>query len=219
MATQKTPSDTPLRSDKPLRKDAAENRQRILDAAAQVFFASGLDAAVEEVARVAGVGVGTLYRRFPSKQALIDELVGEMRLVLAAAAREATGREDGSGLEALVLETGKLQSVQWACLPQLWDHSNAEPDALEEFRTRTAELLASAQQCGRIRSDITPTDISMLFWALRGISETSHSVAPDAWRRHLEIVFAGMRPVVDGPFAAPLQVKALSAAQVRKINR
>ncbi|MDQ1718021.1 MAG: hypothetical protein QOE89_1974, partial [Pseudonocardiales bacterium] len=61
---------------RPLRRDAAENRERLLDAAIQVFAEHGLDAGVDEVARVAGVGTGTLYRRFPTKQALIDELVG-----------------------------------------------------------------------------------------------------------------------------------------------
>ena len=76
-------------SERPLRRDAAENRRRLLDAATEVFSAHGLDGSVEEVARVAGVGMGTLYRRFPTKQDLIDTLVGDMRRELAALAQAA----------------------------------------------------------------------------------------------------------------------------------
>src|ERR1700759_2475171 len=99
-----------------LRRDAAENRKRILDAAGRVFAEHGLDGSVEEVARVAGVGMGTLYRRFPTKQALIDELVGEARRGLLARARAAAEYSDGTGLEVLLVSAGALQAEQLGCL-------------------------------------------------------------------------------------------------------
>jgi AcrR family transcriptional regulator len=64
-----------VEADRPLRRDAIENRRRVLDAAATVFAAHGLDAPVEEIAHAAGVGMGTLYRRFPNKEALIEQLM------------------------------------------------------------------------------------------------------------------------------------------------
>lgn len=82
-------------SGKALRRDAAENRQRLLDAAATVFSARGLDVGVDEIARVAGVGVGTLYRRFPTKDALISELVRQVLEDFVALARDACSAPDG----------------------------------------------------------------------------------------------------------------------------
>src|ERR1039458_10622740 len=84
---------------RPLRSDAAKNRERLLTAAGQVFEEKGLEASVADVARVAGVGMGTLYRRFPSKEALIDALVSEVLEATIAMAREAAAWPDGSGLE------------------------------------------------------------------------------------------------------------------------
>ena len=84
---------------RPLRSDAAKNRERLLKAAGQVFEEQGLEASVADVARAAGVGMGTFYRRFPSKEALIEALVTEVLTETIAMAKEAAGQPDGSGLE------------------------------------------------------------------------------------------------------------------------
>jgi AcrR family transcriptional regulator len=203
---------------KPLRRDAAENRARLLDAATQVFAEHGLDGSVEDVAREAGVGMGTLYRRFPTKQALIDELVGGLRRDLLELAHSAAERTDGTGLEELLLRVGQFQAEPRGCLERLWRHSAAELDTMTEFRLILRELLASAQELGRIRSDVMTTDISMVLWSLRGVIETTRAVAPTAWRRHLEILVAGLRPA-SGPFAGELVEKPLSDARARRITR
>jgi AcrR family transcriptional regulator len=209
---------TTTRAAKPLRRDAAENRARLLDAATQVFAEHGLDGSVEDVAREAGVGMGTLYRRFPTKQALIDELVGGLRRELLALARSAAERPDGEGLEQLLVQAGQLQAEQRGCVERLWDHSDAELETMTEFRVILRSLLESAQQRGRIRADVTGTDISMVLWSLRGVIETTRAVAPTAWRRHLEIMIAGLRPT-SGRFAGELAEKPLSDARARKITR
>ena len=85
-------------TDRPLRRDAELNRQRLLDAAADVFAEHGLEASVEEIARTAGVGMGTLYRRFPTKDALISALVQDVLSTMLAIAEEGTERPDGTGL-------------------------------------------------------------------------------------------------------------------------
>jgi AcrR family transcriptional regulator len=203
---------------RPLRRDAAENRERVLAAAIQVFGDHGLDAGVDEVARVAGVGMGTLYRRFPSKQALIDELVGGLRRELRDLARSAATRTDGGGLEQLLLGTGELQAARPGCLQRLWAHSEADMDAIGEFRSLIPELVSDAQAHGRIRPEITSTDISMIMWSLSGLIETIGASAPSAWRRQLEISIAGMRPSSGGPFATVLTASPMSPAQFRKLT-
>jgi AcrR family transcriptional regulator len=182
---------------RPLRRDAAQNRQRLLGAAAQVFAQHGLEAGVDEVARVAGVGMGTLYRRFPTKQALIDELIGDLRVRLLELARAASGRGDGAGLEELLTGAGQLQAEQPGCLQQLWNQSNAEPQAMTEFRQLVVSLLREAQRHGRI--------------------DTTRMVAPAAWQRHLELLIAGLRPAGDPSLQSVLTQKPLAEAQVQRI--
>jgi AcrR family transcriptional regulator len=203
--------------EKPLRRDAAENRQRLLSAAGRVFAEHGPDAGVDEVAREAGVGMGTLYRRFANKQALIDELVGELRRELLAIARTAATASDGTGLEKLLFEAAELQAAQSGCLRRLWQYSDAEPEAMEETRRHIAQLLKAAQRQGRVRDEITPADIAVMMWSVRGVIETTTAVAPKAWRRHLELLVAGMRPA--GSAVAPLTEKPLTPAEIRKIGR
>ena len=105
---------------RPLRRDAAENRSRLLAAASQVFDEQGLDAGVEEIARVAGVGMGTLYRRFPTKDALIDALVTDLLDAMIELAREAALRPDGLGLEYFLEGASDYQARNPGCLPRLW---------------------------------------------------------------------------------------------------
>jgi AcrR family transcriptional regulator len=208
---------TAVTAAKPLRRDAAENREKVLDAATRVFAERGLDATVDEVAREAGVGVGTLYRRFPHKQALIDELVGSVRRTLLALALEAAAVPDGTGLEQLLVRVGELQAGQPGCLPQLWTHSDAEAAVMGEFRSTLVTLLARAQDAGRVRRDAASTDITVAMWSLRGLIEMTRDAAPDAWRRHLELLVAGLRPPLDSRFAAALQSEPLAAAAALRI--
>lgn len=179
--------------EKSLRRDAARNRERLLEAAAQVFAEQGLQASVDDVASVAGVGMGTLYRRFPTKEALIDELVRELLADVLAAARAAQSAPDGQGLRRFLYAVGTQQGSRRGCLPRLWSTSQ-HIELVSEIRAVAAELLADAQAHGQIRADVTPADVAVVMWSLRGVIETTRAVAPDAWRRHLEIILAGLRP-------------------------
>lgn len=202
---------------RPLRRDAAENRRRVLDAANQIFAERGLAAGVEEVAQRAGVGMGTVYRRFPSKQALIDALVGDLRLqVLALAeAAAAAGRADGTGLETFLVTAGDLQAAQPACLQRIWRDSAAEADAVLRLRELVAEMLATAKQHGRIRSDAVATDITLVMLSVVSIISSTEGHAPGAWRRHLELLLAGLRP---DRGSATLQAEPLDARAVAEIT-
>jgi AcrR family transcriptional regulator len=206
-------------TEKPLRRDAAANRAKILDAALKVFAEHGLDGSVEQVAGLAGVGMGTLYRRFPTKQALVDELIGSARRELLDLARDSARRPDGTGLEELLLRAGQLQAERIGCLQRIWDHSDAELDAMQDFRQTVRGLLSQAQRHGRIRDDIASTDIYLLLWSLRGVIETTRAVAPAIWRRHLQVMIAGLRPTNASPFADELTVRPLTEAQARRVTR
>jgi AcrR family transcriptional regulator len=194
-----------------LRRDAAENRELLLAAAAQVFAEQGLAAGVEEIARAAGVGVGTLYRRFPTKEALVAELVQDVLEKMSALADEATLVPDGRGLERYLEASSAYQAEHRGCLPKLW---NISPDneALVRVRRTIARLLAEAKHHGQVREDVTATDLTMLMWSIRGVIETTRDIAPDAWRRHLALLLAGLRPS-----SAPLGHRPMTRAQVDQV--
>src|SRR6202451_657300 len=127
-----------------LRRDAAEHREPLLDAATQVFASQGLNASVEEIARLAGVGMGTLYRRFPTKEALIEELVREQLCEVVTAATAAKQLPDGLGLEAFLWRVGELFAARGGCLSRLWTEANTAT-LVEEVRRLMRELLADSQ--------------------------------------------------------------------------
>jgi AcrR family transcriptional regulator len=173
------------------RRDATLNHQRVLDAAREVFGESGADASIEEIAARAGVGVGTVYRRFTSKDGLIDEL---LRLVLEdmmASAEQALARADGHGLDDFLRAIGQ-SFADHARYADLLLGRPADPDASRRIRATLGELTARAVAAGTINPDITIGDVMALVWAIRGIVQAAGEVAPRVWRRHLDIHLAGM---------------------------
>jgi AcrR family transcriptional regulator len=199
--------------ERPLRQDAARNRERLLAAAADTFAEFGLDASVEQIAARAGVGMGTLYRRFPTKQALIDALVTDLLNDMLCLGRAALAQENGTGLESFLIGATEAQHTARGCLPQMWD-SPASADLMAEVTEVVKRLLQQAHESGTIRPDVTHGDIRLVFFSLRGVLESTAEVAPDAWRRHLELVVAGLRP--GGP---ELQHPPLTAKQVEQIRK
>jgi len=194
-----------------LRRDAAQNRQHLFDAAGQVFAQRGLDASVEEIARVAGVGIGTLYRRFPNKDALIAALVQDVLDTMYRLAQDATVQPAGSGLEYFLETSSAYQAEHLGCLPRLWN-TDTEHKSVQRVRRMVAALLDDAKRHGLIRDELTSTDVTMVMWSIRGVIETTRGVAPDAWRRHLEILLAGLRPA-----EAPLTHRPITRTQVDKV--
>ena len=193
-----------------VRREALENRTRLLHAARQVFAVSGPDARVEEIAQAAGVGMGTFYRNFGSKQALVDELVGDVRRRLLTMATRARTRPAGTGLESLLVDAGRAQARDPGYMNLLWSRSTAEQPAVDEFLRILAELLAAAQAAGRIRADASVTDVWMALWSLRAILEMTRRSAPGAWKRHVELMVAGLRP------GDPLAAAPMTLAQARR---
>ncbi|MFC9765966.1 TetR/AcrR family transcriptional regulator [Rhodococcus jostii] len=191
---------------KVLRRDAAENRQRLLDAAATVFSARGLDVGVDEIARVAGVGIGTLYRRFPTKDALISELVRQVLEDFLALAHEALSAPEGEGLEQVLYGSGAILASNRGCLSRMWNDDQTTV-LRNEYRRILFELLTGAKQHGRIREDATDADLDLIFWSLRGVVATTRGVTDTGWRRILAVMIAGLRPGADDLDAAPMNAE------------
>ncbi|MFI0720984.1 TetR/AcrR family transcriptional regulator [Streptomyces sp. NPDC021224] len=187
---------------RPMRRDAARNHQLVVEAAREVFSEFGTDASMELIASRAGVGVGTVYRRFPNKEALVDEIAGLMLRELTEVAARSLTLPDGAGLEAFLRVIGRSLSEHRGYADKLVGH---KASCVEVLRDRITELLVQAQQAGRVAAGVELGDVMALIWGLRGIVETGGTVVPDAWRRHLDIQLAGLRSVTvpqDSPPAA-----------------
>jgi AcrR family transcriptional regulator len=184
---------------RPLRRDAARNRDLLLDAANRVFAEQGLEAGVADIAREAGVGMGTLYRRFATKDALIEALVSDVLHAMIIMATAALEQPDGAGLEHFLLQSSDYQARHRGCLPRLW---STEHELVRSARALIAKLLQEAKDHGRVRSDLTTTDLTIIMWSIRGVLEATGDLAPEVSRRHLELLIAGMRPD-ERTFAAP----------------
>jgi AcrR family transcriptional regulator len=181
------------RSDRPLRADARRNRERILAAAQVVFARQGGEAQIDDIARAAGVGVGTVYRHFPHKDALMGELVAQKFRGFADNAERALEVEDPWDAFAGMLRTNAEfcagdVAVQQALGrdPTAWQYAAEE---INRLRGITDRLIARAQQAGVMRPDLVVDDIPML---MCGLSSTMAVPGYD-WRRHLEIVLSGLR--------------------------
>jgi AcrR family transcriptional regulator len=174
-----------------LRRDALRNQERILAAAREVFGESGADAAMEEIAARAGVGVGTVYRRFASKDALIDELLRLALDDLLADANHALARTDGFGLHELLRAFGRsfAEHARYANLLL-----QRQPDAAAEraIRAATTELLKRAVAAGTVGRNITVADVTALASALRGLIHGGDEISPRTWQRFLDLHLAGM---------------------------
>jgi AcrR family transcriptional regulator len=175
-----------------LRRDAVRNYELILEAARQVFGESGADACMEEIAARAGVGIGTVYRRFASKDALIDELLQLALDQLISAADRALTCAGGTGLEELLRAFGQSFADHAGYANLLLER---QPDAAAAARLRDgiAELTRRAAAAGTIGTGVTGGDVLALVWALRGLVQTAGDVAPEAWQRFLTIHLAGLR--------------------------
>ena len=188
----------PAPEERRLRADARRNRERILQSARIVFSECGGDAQIDDVARRAGVGVGTVYRHFPTKEALMVELVRQKFRVMTARARE-TLEQEGEPFQRLTAmmranaqDVGRDAAMQQTLAgfdEEIW--AQAEPER-DELISLTGELVQSARRAGTIRSDATPYDVAMLMSGLC-VSMVHAGIGFD-WERHLELVIDALRP-------------------------
>ena len=185
-------------AERPLRRDAERNRQRILAAAAQVFTDRGLDATLDDVARAAGVGVGTVYRRFPDKEALIAALFRARIDNLVTVAEDACGAADPWQAVVSYLEYAAAAMAGDTGLRQLMMFGTYDRDqvcyASDRMRPVITRLVQRAQASGDLRGDFEATDVKMIAFMLATLAEYAAAVTPDVWRRYLAMLIDGLRP-------------------------
>ena len=186
-------------TDRPMRSDARRNRERVLAAAEDVFAEMGLKAQVEEVARRAGVGVGTVCRHFPTKQALVEAVLEAMYESLLADARAALTEPDpGAAFETFFLALAGFQARHRALAEQMataLDLPLSAQPTREALRQAITELVANAQRAGTVRSDIGPADIAMLFSGVAHTTALAGDLQPVLRQRYLTIILDGLRPL------------------------
>jgi len=186
-----------IESERPQRADAKRNRERILESARDAFAAHGADTQMDEVARLAGVGVGTVYRHFPTKESLLGELVRQKMERMSENSRAALGRdgEPYAVFADVLRENAAIASgdaaIQYAMLGAgdgVWDFAG---EAQAELISLTDELIARAQRAGTMRPDVSALDIPML---MCGVCATmTHTKPHFDWRRHLELIIDSLR--------------------------
>jgi AcrR family transcriptional regulator len=184
-------------TERPLRADARRNRERILQSARAAFAESGADAQIDDVARHAGVGVGTVYRHFPTKQALLTELVRQTFRLFTEWAREAleAGGEPFALIEGLLRRIAETAAgdagVQYALASSDAQTARSEAQAeQDELIAVIAELIERARRAGTIRPDIEAIDIAML---ICGVVSAMGPRPGFDWRRHLDLMIDTLR--------------------------
>ena len=181
---------------RPLRADAERNRARILAAAAEVFAERGLDVSLDDIAAHAGVGVGTVYRRFPDKDALIDALFEDKIARAVALADESLEIEDPwEAFSGFMRSMCRLQAEDRGLKEALMsaDRGRERLSATRDTIAPVAgELLRRAQEAGAVRADLGPFDVPMLHLCVGLIADRTRDVAPDYWERVLAIVIDGI---------------------------
>ena len=191
-----------MRSQSPpsvLRADAARNRERIIAAAAAVFAERGLDAATAEIAHRAGVGEATLFRRFPTKDDLIDAIIETRMDEVATLVDAAADDPDPTvALERVMQVLVKQFSRDRGFFEAAGERCMNDPKfqaQRERGLAAVGRLLKRAQDAGAVRRDLLPSDISFLAGSAMYAMEVSKpGLRDDLWKRYLRVILDGMKP-------------------------
>lgn len=213
-----------MSTDAPLRRDASRNRQRLLAAARELFAEHGLHVAMDEIAKAAGVGVGTVYRRFGNRDELIAALFEErLQEFIAVAEEAATDPDPGQALETFLQRTMAMQAADRALHDLLIGDAQVHQRVArirEQMLPLLEDLVRRAQDAGRLRPEIEVGDLPVVSLMLREVVDFSHDVAPDLWRRYLALLLDGLRggrtPLPEPPLAADELETAMACHKPRR---
>ncbi|MGW0503360.1 TetR/AcrR family transcriptional regulator [Micromonospora sp. NPDC003241] len=210
-----TPADTPD-AGRPLRRDARRNREALLVAARQAFAEAGLEASLEQVARRAGVAIGTLYRHFPTRTDLVEAVFMEkVRAWEELGLRAAEVDDAWEGFRLYLETTCELQADDWGFDDLARAHvvsSSVLDEAHRRMGQLAARILERAQRQGAVRADVTAEDLAFVIWSHSGIARATRDIAPRVWRRHLYLMLDAFR--VDR--AHPLPEPPLTSGQLQQ---
>jgi AcrR family transcriptional regulator len=209
------------------RSHARRNHELLVAAAREVFAERGVEASLEEIARRAGVGVGTLYRHFATRDALV-EAVFERRIGdFVAIAQAALDEPDGwRALVGFLEQTLALQADD-RMLKEVLLHSppgtGRVESAREQLRRQFEQVLARAREQGHLRDGFAFPDLAMLLWSFAPLMDATAEVAPKAWRRHLHWLLDGLRaesatPQVEPPLSDEQLRASMQALRRRRLG-
>ncbi|MEU2774071.1 helix-turn-helix domain-containing protein [Streptomyces sp. NPDC007162] len=202
-----------------LRSDAERNRERIIAAARTVFARDGLDASMASVAREAGVGIATMFRRFPTKAELVDAVFIDRMDAYADAVTTALDDPDPwHGFVGYVEDVCAMQAADYGFADVLTTSFPAAK-ALERRRNEAyegmVELIGRAKATGRLRADFDPSDLVLVHMANAGVVNATGDAAPDAWRRVVALLIQSFEAPARGSLPASPDHDALYRAMLR----
>jgi AcrR family transcriptional regulator len=210
--TSMSAAGTPPR---PLRVDAERNRQRILAAAAALFAERGVDVSMDDIAAAASVGVGTVYRRFPDREALIEALFEDKVARIAKFATEALEIEDPWEAFLTFFRTAARMQAQDRGLREVLLSADRGQERVAEIRKTirpiATQLLQRAKDAGAVREDLEAFDIPMTHVAVSAVAEITRDVEPAYYERLLTVFLDGLACTRDG--TTPMPAPPLDAEQ------
>jgi AcrR family transcriptional regulator len=182
---------------RPLRADARRNRERVIAAARQAFGEQGRDAQMDDIARAAEVGVGTVYRHFPTKEALLEALAVDAfeRITVIAQENLASVADPWEAFTQTLWRGAEILAADRALSQVMAEIPGPVPvglDTQRELNEAMAELLRRAIEAGALRPDAVLDDMSMVMCGIGAATRKSHMCA-ESWRRHMTIVIDGLR--------------------------
>ena len=193
-----------MATERPPRRDAARNRQRLLAAAREVFAERGLGVTLHDIAAAAGVGVGTVYRHFPDKKVLIDAVfAAQIQTMTELLERALADPDPWHGIVWFHEQSLELQAHDRG-LRELMLGMPGAPERAVQWRATlhplAAELIERGQAAGVVRADCETQDFGVVVMMVGAVIDAAHELEPELWRRYLTIALQGLRPT-----AAPLE--------------
>lgn len=189
--------DAAAGASRPLRKDAARNRQALIDAGRIVFAERGLDASLDDVAHHAGLGVGTAYRHFANKRELARAIFAEgVERMLALADEAAADPDPWSGLVRFLEGAAEAQCADRGLRETLMGFHDVEIfDRIQDrFTTALESIIDRGRRSGALRDDAAATDVGVIVIMLGTVADVGGDASPQLWRRYLPLLLAGLRP-------------------------
>jgi AcrR family transcriptional regulator len=180
-----------------LRRDAMRNRQLLLRTAYDLMASEGLEVPYEDIARAAGTGMGTMYRRFPHRQDLLNALFGEHIDTVIGFAEQASQYGDALAGLTWFLEQQLEIEAQSRGLGELLRSRNQATELVQRAHERmtplVAELITRAVRAGQLPAGATPADFAAVHVMVGSVMDATRTFAPQLWRRALTIALAGLR--------------------------